>query len=147
MLELKNDTPFVSEISVITDRDGIDTLCVVMKATYELTSEIRIAEEQQPIVKEDVYWGETDKSSLKYPMEMHLEKPGTDVILIGDAYAPGGKPVPELFVCLSVSGRQRILQVFGDRYWQKGLLTAKPSPPGLLCVCRLSMSVRMAASM
>jgi hypothetical protein len=129
MFHLKNKTPFVSETFVFPDRHGRDTLCVVVKATYDLKSEIRIAEVQQPIVTEDVYWGEPGKSSLKYPSEVCAEKPGTDVILIGEACAPADKPVSELFVGLSVAGRHRVLQVFGDRYWKNGMMSFKPSAP------------------
>lgn len=129
MFHLKNDTPFTSQISVFPNIKGIDTLCVIVKATYDLTPEVHVADQQQPIVTDDTYWGEPVTSSLKYPAEADFKKPGTDVIVVGEACAPNERPVSEISVGLNVAGRIRILQVFGDRYWEKSFLGMKPSRP------------------
>ena len=129
MFHLKNHTPFDSDIFLLSDRHGTDMLCIVVKATYDIKSEIKIADEQQLIVTEDIYWGEPGGSSLKYPAELRPEKPGTDVILIGEACAPEGSLVTEMFVGVSAAGRKRIMKVSGNRYWKKGLLTTNMSDP------------------
>jgi hypothetical protein len=131
MFHLKNDTPFVSQIFVFPDLRGIDTPCVLVKATFDLAPGIPVAETQQPVTLTDAYWGEPGKSSLKYATEAHLEKPGTDVVVLGEACAPRDRPVPELFVRVSVAGRSSTLKVFGDRHWEKGLMgvaTGSPKP-------------------
>lgn len=127
MLHLRNDTPYQAGIFAFPDRHGIDVLCVTLKATYDIKSEFKIAEEQQPIIMEDTYWGEPGESSLKYPAEVTPEKPGTDVILIGEACAPAG--YLEMSVGISAAGRKLAMKIFGDRYWEKGLLRTKPSDP------------------
>lgn len=127
MFHLKNDTPFAAQIFLSPNRQGVDTLYLVVKATFDLTPVTHIAEGQQTIITEDIYWGEPGKSSLKYATEVHLEKPGTDVIVVGEACAPNDRPVSEMEVGLSIAGRICILKVFGDRYWKKGFLDMKPS--------------------
>ncbi len=126
---LLNNTPFASKLFIYRDRQGIEMMCVAVKATYDIKADIRIANEQRPIIIEDVFWGEPGESSLKYPAEVTPEKPGTDVVLIGEACAPIQGEVTEMFVGFSVAGRKRILKVSGDRYWKKGLLSIKPSEP------------------
>lgn len=129
MFHLKNNTPFVSDIFLLSDRYGVDMLCIAVKATYDIASEIKISDDQQGIITEDTYWGKPGESSLKYPAELHPEKPGTDVILIGEACAPEGRLVSEMFVGISAAGRKRIMKVSGDRRWKKGMLTVKQSEP------------------
>lgn len=129
MLQLKNKTPFEAQIFLFPDPQGIDTLYVVVKATFGLEPEIHIAEKQQPVVIADEYWGEPGMSSLKYATEVHPAKPGTDVVVVAEACAPQNRPVPEMTVELVVAGRTNILKVFGDRYWEKGLVHPSPSSP------------------
>lgn len=129
MLQLKNQTPFQAQIFLFPDPQGIDTLYVVVKATFGLDPHIHIAEKQQPLVMADEYWGEPGMSSLKYATEVHPAKPGTDIVVVAEACAPQNRPVPEMTVGLVVAGRTIILKVFGDRYWEKGLFSASPSSP------------------
>ena len=62
-------------------------------------------------------YGEPGKSSLKYEADLVLTKTTTDIIVVGHAYAPGGRPVTELSVGLRVGPVQKVLRVFGDRRW------------------------------
>jgi hypothetical protein len=133
MLQLKNSTPFASQIAVLPDPRGIDTLYVTLKAAFVMGPRLTVAEPQPPVVLADEYWGEPGQSSLKYASDIHLTKPTTDVVLIGQAHAPGRKPVPQLDVSLAVGKRQKVVRVFGDRTWQPGLLAlpasiSKPEP-------------------
>jgi len=118
MLQVKNKTPFVPGIFVFPDEEGIDTLYVAVKATFQITPEgLRVAEAQQPLVPADEHWGEPGESSLKYASEAHLLKPSTDIVLMGDAYAPGGRPVPQFGVGMAVGPVKKQVLVFGDRKW------------------------------
>ena len=56
---------------------------------------------------------------------MHIGKTGTDVLLIGSAWAPGKRPVTRMQVAMSVAGRQKTILVTGDRVWRDG----QPSDP------------------
>jgi len=126
MFHIKNDTPFVASIYVSPNPKGVDTLYVIVKETYDLMPTLQISENQQPIITADQYWGEPGQSSLKYASEIHPEKPGTDVAIVGEACAPGGKPVTELTVEISVARRNRRLKIFGNRRWKKGFLGIEP---------------------
>ncbi|PRQ03624.1 hypothetical protein ENSA5_13790 [Enhygromyxa salina] len=127
MLQLHNTSPFVPTIFALADRRGVDTLIAVVKATFELGAVVEIAAEQRPITLEDEYFGDPTASSLRYPSAVHLQKPGTDVILIGDACAPRGQAVPELDVALCVADRSKLIRVHGDRFWDQGLRAVQPS--------------------
>lgn len=127
MLQLKNSTPFAPAIAVFPDKEGVDTLYVMVKATFTLGPKIAIAEVQVPPTAADEYWGEPGKSSLKYASEFHLGKPTTDVVLVGKAWAPGGKAAFEGAVMVSVAGRQQVVRIYGDRTW-KGRALSDPQP-------------------
>jgi len=129
MLQLKNKSPFQSQIFLFPDPQGIDTLYVVVKATFGLDPQLQIAEKQIPIVMADEYWGEPGVSSLKYATEVHPEKPGTDVVVVAEACAPQNRPISEMAVEMSIAGRTNILKVSGDRYWKKGFSDASLSYP------------------
>lgn len=72
-----------------------------------------------------------EHSSIKYPSDISLAKPSTDVIVAGSAMARGRVPVTELDVIVRVGPVEKALRVFGLRVWYKGLtgLTmTKPEP-------------------
>jgi hypothetical protein len=130
MLQLENHSPFVPELSVLPDVHGIDTVFVVVKATFTTGGGVaRVADEQQPVVLADEYWGEPGRSSLRRAGEAHLGKPATDVVVLGDAWAPAGHPVPWFGVSLCVGRLRKIAHVWGDRVWRRGAFGLEPSPP------------------
>jgi len=129
MLQLKNTTPFEAKILLMPDPQGVDSLYTIIKATFAMETQVTRAEEQCPIAAEDQYWGEPGTTSLKAASDLGLIKPGTDILMIGTAHAPGGKPAPQSDVSLTVGPVTRTIRVFGDRVWQSGLLGAKSSPP------------------
>jgi hypothetical protein len=128
MLQLKNESPFAPAISLLPNKNGIDTLFVVIKATFELWPVLKLAEKQVPPVLADEYWGEPGISSLKYASELHTGKPSTDVLLVGQAWPPDGKRATEMLVSLQVAERRKIIRVFGDRVWKSGGSFTSPQP-------------------
>jgi hypothetical protein len=130
VLQVENKTPFVPGMFVFPDEDGVDALYVAVKATFTIGKGApRVAEAQRPLVLADEYVGEPGQSSLKAATEAHLLKPATDVVVVGSAHAPGGKPAPSFGVSLSVGRLKKVLRVTGDRVWKKGLLGTSPSDP------------------
>jgi len=125
MLQLENQTPFKAAFAVLPNRFGIDTLYVVVKATVTLRPTMSLAEVQVPPTLADEYHDDPATSSLKYGSEMHLGKTGTDVLLIGSAWAPDNRPIARMQVGLSAGGRQKLILVTGDRVWRDG----QPSQP------------------
>jgi hypothetical protein len=75
-----------------------------------------VAEVQEPVVLGDEYHGEPDTSSLRRAGEMALEKPGTEVVVLGSAY-PAAATGTEALVALRFGTIQKAVQVIGDRVW------------------------------
>ncbi|NMO19247.1 DUF2169 domain-containing protein [Pyxidicoccus fallax] len=130
MLQVRNDTPFAPGMFLFPDAQGVDTLYVVLKATFLLKEgQLRVAEKQEPVVVADRYRGEPGQSSLKAASEAHLLKPGTDVLVEGEAHAPQGRPVESCLVQVRVGPLRQAIQVFGDRKWKGGLMAPGISSP------------------
>jgi len=125
VLQLENQTPFKATIAVLPDRSGIDTLYVIVKATVTLRPSLSLAEVQVPPTMADEYYADPAMSSLRVASDMHIGKSGTDVLLIGSAWAPGKRPVARVHVSMAVAGRQKTILVTGDRVWRDG----RPSDP------------------
>jgi hypothetical protein len=126
MLQIDNQTPFYAVLSVLPDRDAIDTLYVILKATLALRPKLALAGAQLPVTLADEYYGDPTDSSLKAVSEIHVGKPGTDVLLVGRAWGPEGRAVRESLVRVTAAERQKSVRVSGDRVW---LPDGTPSPP------------------
>jgi hypothetical protein len=80
----------------------------------------------------DVPW-DADKpetSSIKFPSDVCLRKPSTDVVVIGSAISDEG-PVKELDVLVRLGPIERAVRVFGPRVWYRsslGVRIAEPTP-------------------
>jgi hypothetical protein len=88
------------------------------------------AAQRRGIRGRDVPWGDPEKSSLKYPSDLCLIKPGTDVIVVAAAHAPGGKPVPWFDAGVLVGPLEKTVRVFGLRVWEangSGLSAPRPT--------------------
>ena len=127
MLQLSNSTPFKATFAKLCNASGVDTLYVVVTATFRLMPQLELAERQLVPLVSDAYHGEPGASSLRHAGELHLGKPGTDVVLVGHARTPGGKRTTALQVGVRVGSYERLLQVFGDRTW-RGVEASKPAP-------------------
>ncbi len=129
MLQFKNATPFQGTISLMPDTEGIDTLFAIVKATLIVGERLSLAEKQLPVTLADEYHGEPGKSSIKNPSNVSLTKPATDVLLIGTAYSPRGRPVSQMDVALTACALRKTIRVFGDRVWEKrGVVPSMSNP-------------------
>jgi hypothetical protein len=120
VLQLKNLTPFQAVLIPLADADGIDTVFAIVKATFVLGPRISLAEEQVPVTLVDKHHGEPATSSIRVPSDVHLGKRGTDVLLVGSAIAPGGRPTWQMDVSLRVGSLGKAVRVSGDRAWESG---------------------------
>ena len=107
MLQLDNQTPFGAVFAVLPGREGIDTLYVVVKATVNLRPKLSLAPAQTPPGLVDEYYEDPENSSLKQHSELHIGKPGTDVLLVGCARAPRGQPTEGVMVSMAVADMGR----------------------------------------
>lgn len=119
MLQITNQSGFATTAHVLADQTGVDTLYVVVRGTFELTARPKVAARQAPPIASDLYWTEPGTSSLKYASEVHVGKQGTDVALLGHAYAPRGRATGEMLASLTVAERQKVVRVSGDRTWHR----------------------------
>jgi hypothetical protein len=122
--QVDNRTDFAVHPQLLLDRDG-EKLVVVVKASFELVEpgaplEIAPLARNRGVRPADLPWGEPDKSSIAYPADLLLRKPGTDVVVVGRACAPGGRPVPSFDVRVEVGALAKSLKVFGLRVWRAG---------------------------
>jgi hypothetical protein len=127
MLQLKNQSPFAPAITLLPDKDGVDTIYVIVRGTFELAPRLKLAEKPLPPVLADEYWGEPGKSSLKHASELHVGKPASDVVLNGHAWGAGGRSVSQSVVSVQVAERRKVVKVFGDRAW-RGSGFSSPQP-------------------
>ncbi len=127
MLQLNNSTPFAGKMTFFPNEDAVDTLYVIVKATFNIGKDWTLAEEQLPPTDADIYWTEAGKSSIKYASDIHTGKLATDILMLGHACAPAQKEVNQLDVSLSVGKVSKSVRVFGDRQWQDGRITSPQS--------------------
>lgn len=127
MLQLNNRTPFEAELTALNDETGVDTLYLIVKASFTLGNDWTLADEPTPVWRADEYYGEPTASSLRYPSDIHLGKMATDILVEGAAWAPAGRPVRQMPVSVSVGQVSQSLMVFGDRTWDQGQISA-PEP-------------------
>ena len=120
-MEIINNTKFYVETSPFKCQDGSFVLSIIVKGSFEFNSrEVRVAKEQLPICFGDELFDEEDGGSVKFESDMVPFKPKTDIVLVGKAYAAGGKPVVFCDVTLRVGEMQKTIRVFGDRKWDYG---------------------------
>lgn len=127
MLQLNNKTPFAASLALLADQFGVDTLYVIVKASFNIGPNWTLMSTQSPPVESDIYWGEPESSSIRYASDYHIGKPSSDIIMNGLACAPDRQPVRSLDVSLSVGQVAKKVRVYGDRQWRDGYLS-DPAP-------------------
>jgi len=119
MWQIDNRTPFAAERGWVRDRNGAEVWLVAVKCTFDIAPDGALApsKEQPPVLRVPDYHGEPGKSSLKYDNDLVLTKTTTDILVLGHACAPAGKPTAAMDVGFRVGPVQKILRVTGDRTW------------------------------
>jgi hypothetical protein len=131
MWALINRTPYAAERTWIRDKRGAHLWVVAVKATFDVAQNgaLKLADKQMPPLLAAEYFGEPGKSSVRYEADLGPMKPATDVTLIGNAYAPKGKRAEVVAVSMRVASIHKILGVYGERIYYKGVLDIEPSSP------------------
>jgi hypothetical protein len=132
MLQLINRSRFRPEFAILNNPDGEKTAFLFIRGLFGFDGQLRPGDFQENPKQEDEFWEDPVTSSLKIPSDITLEKPGTDVLLVGDARVPEGKEGPAMLVRLRVGALEKNIAVFGDRVWEKSrfgfLRISKPLP-------------------
>jgi hypothetical protein len=152
-MQLVNKTPFSSLTFSARDQRLQSSHVVVMRATYYIKEDgtVAISDEQEPIVLNDEYFGEVNKSSVRQESDLVPYKPKCDVIVNATAYAPGGRPSPGFAVGVRIcappgdnenSGPlilEKRLTVTGPRRWEKEFLGGWKLKPSTVPITSLPL--------
>ena len=129
MPTLQNLTPFAAKDFLSLTKQGEECLVLVVAGSFVLPppgrathTPLAVGEEQPPPATTDTYWGEPETSSLRYESQSAYSRPGTDVLLHGQAWAPKGRKVTRTQVALRVGALEKRAVVSGTRVWYRGLL-------------------------
>ena len=119
-----NQSDFIVHPQMLMDRDG-EKLVAIVKATWELpvgSDELELApEERQRFIRPGALpWGLPGESTDMFPTDFCVRRPGTDVVVVARAFAPGGEPATHWDVSARVGPLTRVLRIFGRRLWEGG---------------------------
>lgn len=118
-----NLTDFEVHPQVLVDKDG-EKLVAIVKATYHLEEgfglEVPPKPKRRMIRAADIPWGKPTISSIMFPGDICLRKPGTDVVVIARAHAPNGVAVPSFDAGVRVGPLRKAVRIFGLRVWEAG---------------------------
>ncbi|MFE8598002.1 DUF2169 family type VI secretion system accessory protein [Archangium violaceum] len=126
-----NTTGMQSGLCISTDKEARDHCIVVIKGTFLFDTQgaPRLAEVQRPLIHADEHHGVPEETSILHECDFAMHKPRTDVLVHGHAIAPDGRMVERMLVRLELPGRRKDLLITGDRQWDRGLASLKPTPP------------------
>lgn len=132
MWGLDNRTPYEAERGWVLDVDGAKQWVVVVKGTFDIQPDGSLALSDDPVspLLAPRYFGEDGASSIEYEADLVGSKAATDVLVNGSAHAPEGKPTTRMNVALQIKGRRKIIEVQGDREYERDVYgQAVPSTP------------------
>lgn len=100
---------------------------LVVRATFDLGAEgdaMTLAKVQTPVVYSDTYAGPFEVNPLHAVVaedgDLVPYKPGTDLLVFGNAHAPDGLPTAEWLAGLRVGDVRKMLRLRGPRQFNKG---------------------------
>lgn len=92
---------------------------VIVKRTYTIRhgGVAERCEKDHELKKVDEYYdrGDPEWSTVQYESELAAFKPLTDIVVIGKAYAPEGKPAQQMTASVRIADQQKSIAIFGDR--------------------------------
>lgn len=134
-MEIVNDTPFQVEVLPMKGPGNRTFLVIIVKGTFDIRpGEIAEASaEQIPVAFGDEVYDEKEGGSVKFESDIVPSKPRGDIVLVGKAYAPDGRPTESTDVSLRVGNIRKTIRVIGDRHWEYSgrlfpVLASDPEP-------------------
>jgi hypothetical protein len=128
-MEYHNRTPFPSLAFESIDAQGVAFRVVVLRMTFDILADGHLAfsEKQSPLVMVDKFYREINKSSIEQESDLAPYKPRCDVIVLGDAVAPVGRPVRRFEAGIRISRQgacilDKRVAITGQRCWRKRFL-------------------------
>ena len=135
-MELLNATRMVAGFNLGVEPSGRELLVVVAKGTFRIPPPdapdgIVLHEAQLPLVMADTFTGAPGLSAPVYEVDFAPRKPRCDILFLGSAYAPGGRPTSRVEVGLRVGNWSKTFAVVGPRQWECGMAGVGSTPPGV----------------
>lgn len=120
-MKIINRTPYAMERVVIFDREGRETLMVIIKGTFDFShNSTRVADEQVPVNASDEYYGDPVNTSIRIATDFLPRRTATGITLSGHAIVKGGK-TRQMNVGLRVGQVMQKAVVFGNRVGYKSI--------------------------
>lgn len=135
-MQLINATRMPTDYTMGLEPGGRELLVVVIKGTFrfpkpdEPPDHFALHAQQLPLVMADTFTGMPGLSAPLYEVDFAPRKPRCDILLLGSAYAPYGRPAARVEVGMRVGHWQKSFAVIGPRHWECGLSGARATPPG-----------------
>lgn len=122
MMDFDNTSPFPALAYDVEDAAGEMFDVVVARGTFALvasppseagsggalTHRLVPLEEQEAIVVSDAYFGEVNRSSVRFESDLAMGKPMCDVVILGSAHSPTGEAVPQIEVGIAVERAEEL---------------------------------------
>lgn len=127
---LQNRNPAAATLLPTLTTEGW-ALLVVIKQRYGVDRGVATPQDGAEIRHSDELWSpdHPETSGIRYPHDIAPGKPSTDILVVGDAVAPGGRPVSALDVRVEVGSVGHSLRVFGPRAWYQNGARCVPTAP------------------
>ena len=123
-LRIKNSRAFPHALAFGRNSADDAFLAVIVKGTFRIerrAAPARRAAQQLPAFEADTpYDPRRPDGPLKFESDRVPFKPRADVVLVGSAHTPFGRPQKSIDVLIQVGQTRRVLRVFGDRVWSFG---------------------------
>ncbi|HEX5748213.1 MAG TPA: DUF2169 domain-containing protein [Archangium sp.] len=133
---LDNLTSFAAADFLSLTKQGEECLVIVVAGSFVMPppgrspgAPLALCDEQLAPPRTDTYWGEPEKSSLRYEAPSAYTRPATDVLLHGRAWAPRGRKVTRAQVTARVGALEKRALVSGTRVWYRSLVGLSASDP------------------
>jgi hypothetical protein len=118
-MNIVNFTSFPVEALPVMNHEGNPVVVVVVKGTFDVSASgvVTPSDKQIPVTFGDELPEAEKGHAPKWESDVVSFKPKTDVVLVGRATAPGGRPAPWVDATLRVGPVGKSLRVFGERKW------------------------------
>jgi len=102
-----------------TDGENKPIFSLLVKRTYDIQADGRVIASGQPCEfrKVDEYYdgGDPEWATIKFEAELVPFKPNVDVVVVGKAYAPHGRPTDQMDIEVRIQNKSKRIRVIGDR--------------------------------
>ena len=108
------------------------SLTLIVKGAFDLkpSQNAIIAKNQYTPTGDEFYEDDEEMhGGARYSTDFAFFKPRADLLLVGKCHAPEGAKVTGRHVTFQVGAQSKTLNVFGNRYWKRGLLGSAATDP------------------